>query len=268
MADYNTLRLTQDSRGVLTIELNRPEKRNAFNGEVIRELTTVFENEALAPEARVILLKGSGKVFCAGGDLNWMKESVDLSYEENLKDTRALTRLFSLMNEIPRPLVGLIQGAAIGGGVGMVSVCDLAIATQDSVFGLSEVRLGLIPACIGPFVVSKIGASHARGLFMIGERFGAERAKEVGLIHEVVDDVAGLEKAAERIVNNILLCAPSAMAFAKKLVLDLSWPEKRAQCKDPYEYASEMLARIRVSQEGQEGVRAFLGKRNPSWQKE
>ena len=265
MAKYETIDVTHDDRGILGIRLSRPEKRNAFNAEMIQELTQVLLNEASESDVRTVVLSGDGKVFCAGGDLNWMKKSVDLTYEENLQDTRDLTEMFALFNELPKPVVGLVHGAAIGGAVGLVSVCDLVLCVKGTIFGLSEVRLGLIPACIGPFVVSKIGASHARGLFMIGERFDAQRAYEVGLVHKIVSDEKSLKTEADILIDNILACAPSAMAHAKKLVLDLSWPERRAEVENCYEYVAEVLAQLRVSVEGQEGVRAFLEKRKPSW---
>ena len=191
--------------GVLHIQLTRPEIRNAFNDVMIDELTRVFQGEALKPEARAIVLRGAGNVFCAGGDLNWMKRSIDLSLEENLKDTRKLTRMFQLMNECPKPIIGLIHGAAIGGGVGLVSVCDIAIASVETQFSLSEVRLGIVPACIGPFVVAKIGASQARGLFMSAERFLAPRAREIGLVHETVAEPEELDTTLERVAGQ---CSP------------------------------------------------------------
>jgi methylglutaconyl-CoA hydratase len=262
---YQTLQTALDQRGVLTVTLNRPEVRNAFNDTVIAELTQVFSHDALQPTARAIVLRGEGPVFCAGGDLNWMRKAIDADYSENIKDTRALAQLFSQMNECPKPVIGLIHGAAIGGGVGLVSICDIAIASKETVFSLSEVRLGIVPACIGPFVVAKIGASHARGLFMSAERFNAARAREIGLAHEIVDDPASLAAAGERVLANVLQCGPNAMAVAKRLVLDLSWPERRAQFPDCLEYVAKTLADLRISDEGQEGVRAFLEKRKPSW---
>lgn len=265
MTTYQCLTAVRDSRGVLTVQLNRPEIRNAFNDVMIDELTRVFEGEARSAEVRAIVLRGEGGVFCAGGDLNWMKRSIDLSLEDNLKDTRKLTRMFRLMNECQKPLIGLVQGAAIGGGVGLVSVCDIAIASSETQFSLSEVRLGIVPACIGPFVVAKIGASQARGLFMSAERFLASRAREIGLVHEVVEKPEGLDKALERVLSNVLQCGQNAMAAAKKLILDLSWPERREAVGDPYDYVSRLLAELRVSPEGQEGLRAFLEKRKPSW---
>ena len=260
-----TLQIQVDPRGVATLTLNRPDVRNAFNEVVIRDLTEWFAHEATKPKVRLIVLRGAGKVFCAGGDLNWMKRSIEVSREENLRDTRELAQLFKLMNECPKPLIGAIQGAAIGGGVGLVSVCDIAVASAETVFSLSEVRLGIVPACIGPFVIAKIGASQARGLFMSAERFTAARAREIGLVHEVVASPEDLGAAIERYVDNMLQCGPNAMAVAKKLVLDLSWPERRAQHPDPIEYVAQALADVRVTPEGQEGVKAFLEKRKPSW---
>lgn len=263
--DFRTLIVDQDPRGVLYVALNRPQVRNAFNSEVIEDLLNVFKTEALRSEVRMIVLRGSGSIFCAGGDLNWMKKSIEYSYEENLAETRQLTHLFATLNECPKPVIGSIHGAAIGGGVGLVSICDIAIATEETQFSLSEVRLGIIPACIGPFVIEKIGSSHARALFMSAERFNAKRALEIGLIHEVVQDVASLESATERLVKNSLNCGPRAMSAAKNLILNLSIPERRSNLPNCLEYSSKMLAELRVSPEGQEGIRAFLEKRSPAW---
>jgi methylglutaconyl-CoA hydratase len=262
---YKTLKVSTDTRGILTIALNRPEVRNAFNEVVIDELTKVFSAEAIGPEIRAVVLSGEGPVFCAGGDLNWMKKAVDFDYSQNIKDTRTLARMFQALNECPKPVIGAIHGAAIGGGVGLVSICDVAIATQDTQFSLSEVRLGIVPACIGPFVVAKIGASNARGLFMSAERFLGAKAKEISLIHEVVSDLEALNKAVERVLGNILQCGPNALQVAKQVVLNLTWPERRAKLTDPLEYVAKTLSDLRISPEGQEGVRAFLDKRKPSW---
>lgn len=263
--NYDTLKTSFDPRGVLTVSLNRPDIRNAFNEVMIEDLSKVFRTEVSAPEVRAVVLRGDGPTFCAGGDLNWMGKSVDLTYDENVKDAKALTQMFALMNECPKPLIGVVHGAAIGGGVGLVSVCDIVVAAADTQFSLSEVRLGIVPACIGPFVVAKIGASQARRLFVSADRFQAKLACEIGLVHEVVDDAASLDPALERILNNILQCGPNAIAIAKRLVLDLSWPERRSRLSDAYEYVAKTLAELRVSVEGQEGVRAFLEKRKPNW---
>ncbi|HTL11496.1 MAG TPA: enoyl-CoA hydratase-related protein [Bdellovibrionota bacterium] len=266
MASYQTLQVTRTGP-VLTVALNRPDVRNAFNDVVIDELDAVFGKDALDPAVRAVVLKGNGPVFCAGGDLNWMKKAVGFSYDENLRDTRTLAKMFDRVNAFPKPLVGLVHGAAIGGAVGLVSVCDIVIASSETLFSLSEVRLGIVPACIGPFVVAKIGASHARALFLSADRVPAARAKEIGLVHEVVASPAELEAAGKRVIENIVQCGPGALATAKKLVLDLSWPERRMKQPDCLEYVAKMLADIRVSEEGQEGVKAFLEKRKPSWLK-
>jgi methylglutaconyl-CoA hydratase len=262
---YQTLALKLDPRGVLTVSLNRPEVRNAFNETLISELAEVFGRRVLENDVRLVVFTGEGTVFSAGGDLNWMKKSVELSFAGNLDDTQRLTSMFKTMNECPKPVVGAIHGAAIGGGVGLTAICDIAIATRDTLFSLSEVRLGIVPACIGPFVISKIGASHARALFMSAERFHAARAKDVGLIHGVVEDRVALDVEIERIVSNMLQCGPNAMAAAKKLVLDLSWSERREGLGDALDYVARMLAELRVSPEGQEGLKAFLDKRKPNW---
>jgi methylglutaconyl-CoA hydratase len=262
---FQTLQVARDSRGVLTVSLNRPDVRNAFNDVVMDELAEAFGKLALEAATRAVVLKGEGPAFCAGGDLNWMKKAVDFDFAANLHDTRKLAKMFALLNECPKPVIGLVHGAAIGGGVGLVSICDIVIASTETQFSLSEVRLGIVPACIGPFVLAKIGASHARGLFMSAERFTAEKAKAIGLVHEVVADAAALQAACERVLGNVLQCGPNAMAVAKKLVLDLSWPEKRAEHPDCLEYVADTLAHLRISAEGQEGVKAFLEKRKPNW---
>jgi len=262
---YETLKVARDSRGVLTVSLNRPSVRNAFNEVVIAELAKVFSGEALASETRAVVLRGEGSVFCAGGDLNWMKKAIDFDYAENIKDTRMLAHMFATLNECPKPVIGIVQGAAIGGGVGLVSVCDIVVASAETQFSLSEVRLGVVPACIGPFVIAKIGASHARGLFMSAERFDASKALSIGLIHQTVAAPEALAAAGEALIANILQCGPNAMAVAKRLVLDLSWPERRSQHPDTLEYVAKTLSDLRVTPEALEGVRAFLEKRKPSW---
>jgi methylglutaconyl-CoA hydratase len=239
--------------------------RNAFNEEMIDELDRVFRSEALQPEIRVIVMKGAGAVFCAGGDLNWMKKSVDHTHDENLRDTRKLTQMFKAMNECALPVIGLVQGAAIGGGVGLVSVCDIVLTNSLAEFSLSEVRLGIVPSCIGPFVISKIGSSYARALFISAQRFKADRAKEIGLVHQVVPTTEDLEPALEELLKGLLQCGPQAIQVAKKLVLDLSWPERRSHIADCYEFVAKLLADLRITPEGQEGVRAFLEKRKPNW---
>ncbi len=262
---YQTLEVKILAEGLLAIALNRPDIRNAFNEVMIDELARVFRSEALDPSVRAVILRGNGGVFCAGGDLNWMRRSIELSLEDNLKDTLTLTNMFAILNEFPKPVVGVIEGAAIGGGVGLVSICDIVLAEKNTVFSLSEVRLGVVPACIGPFVTAKIGASHARALFVSAERFKAQKAKEIGLVHEVFESMAELESHLASLGKNLLECAPTALSVAKRLVLDLTWPERRARMPDCIEYVSRTLAELRVGPEAQEGISAFLTKRKPSW---
>lgn len=269
-----TIALDRSVPQVLRVRLNRPQVRNAFDETMIDELTRVFGKnpnafgEAFQDKAtRLIVLSGEGPTFCAGGDLRWMQRSVDWSLKKNLDDTHKLSKLFDAMNTCPLPVIAAVHGAAIGGGVGLVSVCDVVLATRETEFSLSEVRLGIIPACIGPFVVAKVGASHARSLFVSAERFKAARAFEIGLIHEVVADQTALEARLQERVAKMLECGPMAIQQAKRLVLDLSWPERRARLKDSLKHVASVLAKIRISPEGQEGVRAFLEKRAPAWLK-
>lgn len=263
---FETIKLHRPRAHVLRVALHRPNVKNAFNDKMIDELIRVFSHEALDPEIRVLELTSEEGAFCAGGDLSWMRKSIELTEAENLEETRKLTSLFRFMNECPKPMVGVVRGAAIGGGVGLVSVCDYVLAETGTVFSLSEVRLGIIPACIGPFVVNKIGVSSARALFISAERFMADRALSVGLIHEVCPGDAALRSRADALIENMLRAGPVAMMEAKQLVLTLGWPETRASLADPYETVASQLARLRVSPEGQEGLRAFLEKRPPSWQ--
>jgi len=262
---YQTLAVSHDDHGCLTVELNRPDIRNAFNPQMIQELSDVFHKEASESQVKMVLLRGKGKVFCAGGDLNWMKKSIDYNLDQNLEDTLKLSEMFQFLNEFPKPVIGCVHGAAIGGGVGLVSVCDIVFAHEKTVFSLAEVRLGVVPACIGPFVIAKVGASHARRLFVGAERFDAVKAKEIGLVHEVLSSETDLNEKINQLILGLSQCGPNAVAVAKRLVLDLSWPEKRTQMEDPIRYVSETLASVRVSPEGQEGVKAFLEKRKPSW---
>src|ERR1051325_9822899 len=185
MSGYKTL-LVEEAGGVLSVTLNRPEVHNAFNDELIAEAIDLFGGEAVRG-ARAVVLRGTGPNFCAGADLNWMSRMVNYSRDENVRDSALLAKMYALIDECPLPVIGRIQGAAIGGGVGLVAVCDVAIAAKDCKFGLSEVKLGILPAVISPYVIGKIGRSHARALFLTGERFDVERALRIGLVHRVVD---------------------------------------------------------------------------------
>lgn len=256
-----TLKTNLSDKGVYTVELNRPDVRNAFNDQLILDLQKTFDGIETNSSVRVVVLKGAGPVFCAGGDLKWMQESVNLDAEKNLQDTRKLARMFATLNTCSKPVVGLVHGAVIGGGVGLTSICDYVIASKETVFSLAEVRLGIIPACIGPFVLAKIGESHARAYFMSAERFGAERAQQIGLVHELAESPEAMHLACDRITKNLLQCGPNAMAAAKRLVGEL----KTKKQDEALEFVARCLAELRVTPEGQEGLKAFLEKRKPNW---
>lgn len=247
---------------VLEIRLFRPQVRNAFNPEMIRELTEILLGAREDKELRAISLSGQGGVFCSGGDLNWMKQTLEYTPEENLEDAQALYRLFELLDTSRVPVVCSVEGFALGGGVGLVSVSDYAIAKRDAQFSLSEVRVGLIPACIGPFVLRKIGESQARALFLSGDRFDAEQAQRIGLIHEVAADSDMLDAARRRVLENICRASPQAVAAAKEFIRRLT----RMPAAGHGDLAARTLADLRVTPEAQEGLRAFLEKRQPSWQ--
>jgi len=259
MAAYNTL-LVELSDGILNVSLNRPEVHNAFNDELIAEAIDLFSN--IDPDAaRAIVLKGSGKTFCAGADLNWMSRMVSYTRDENVRDSSLLAKMFALMNECPLPIVGRIQGAAIGGGVGLAAVCDVAVAMSDAKFGLSEVKLGILPAVISPYVIAKIGETHARALFLTGERFEAERAMRIGLVHRVVDTLEQLDAAVYETVTQLKTSGPEAVRECKKLIAHVATHPPI----DAIPYTIEAIAARRVSEEGQEGMKAFLEKRLASW---
>jgi len=256
---YNTL-FVELTDGVLNVSLNRPEVHNAFNDELIAEAIDLFSNLD-TNAARAIVLKGSGKTFCAGADLHWMSRMVAYSRDENVRDSSLLAKMFALMNECPLPVVGRIQGAAIGGGVGLAAVCDVAVAMSDAKFGLSEVKLGIVPAIISPYVIAKIGETHARALFLTGERFEAERAMRIGLVHRVVDTIEQLDAAVYETVTQLRTSGPEAVAACKKLIAHVAAHEP----VDAIPYTIETIAERRVSDEGQEGMKAFLEKRLASW---
>jgi methylglutaconyl-CoA hydratase len=255
---YETLRV-EERNSTLWVELNRPEVRNAFNPKMIEELTSI--PQLINREVRAVVLSGAGKSFCAGADLNWMKQSLNLNREQNLEDAQRLADMLLALDRLPVPMVGMIHGGALGGGVGLVSVCDYAIAVSDTQFSFSEVRLGIVPACIAPFVIRKIGAGNARALFTTAERFDANKAYDIGLIHSVVSNHDELTKLATKKAEEIRECSPNALRTAKKLIFDLVTTDDRKQLQ----MVAEILAEVRVSEEGQEGVRAFLEKRRPAW---
>ena len=257
---YQTLQVDL-SDGVLNVTLDRPEVHNAFNDQLIAEAIDLFSNID-TNAARVIVLKGTGRNFCAGADLNWMSRMVSYTRDENIRDSALLAKMFALMNECPLPVVGRSQGAAIGGGVGLVAVCDVAITTSTTQFGLSEVKLGILPAVISPYVIAKIGQTHARALFLTGERFDAERALRIGLVHRVVEnDPAQLDAAIYETVTQLKTSGPEAVRECKKLIAHVASHEDA----DAIPYTIDAIATRRVSEEGQAGMQAFLEKKLAPW---
>ena len=234
---------------VLRVTLAKPERRNAFDAELIAELTEAFHDVG---DARAVVLAGEGPSFCAGADVEWQRSSIDLSYEENVEDSRRLYRMLESIYRCPAPVVARVQGFALGGGSGLAACADIAVAGEDAVFGFSEVRLGIIPAAISPWVLAKIGPAAARRYFLTGERFDAATALRIGLVDEIAADLDG---AVERVVADVVAGGPVAVREAKRLVLEPA---------DEDDAVARAAAR-RTSDEGQEGLRAFLEKRPPAW---
>jgi methylglutaconyl-CoA hydratase len=257
--EYTTLKYQKDGP-IGRVSFCRPKIHNAFNGAVIGEMSHLFGELAKDDDLRVVVLTGEGKSFCAGADLNWMREVINQSFEENLSESNALADLFYQIYTFKRPVVGRINGAAIGGGTGFVAVCDIAIAARSAKFSFSEVKIGVVPACIGPYVIKKMGEGKARELFITGERMTADRAFEVGLVNKVVDDEL-LDAEVEGLIGSILSSGPEAVAMAKRLVSEV--PLMSSDQFKPF--TAEMIAKLRISDEGQEGMDAFLNKRKPNW---
>ena len=244
------LRVEQDGP-LLRVTLARPDRRNAFDASLIRELTEAFADVG---DVRAVVLAGEGASFCAGADVEWQRASIDLTYDQNVEDALRLYRMLEAIDSCPAPVVVRVHGYALGGGSGLVACADVALAADDAVFGFSEVKLGIIPAVISPFVLAKIGAS-ARRYFLTGERFDAETALRIGLVHEVTGD---LDAAVDRVVGEILTAGPEAVRAVKRLVRERPRGDELAH----------IAARRRTSDEGQEGLRAFLEKRTPAWRSE
>lgn len=247
---------------VVKVALNRPENHNAFNPQMVAELTAFFNGVTADTPMRVIVLTGKGRSFCAGADLAFMRAAADFTYAENVADGQAIFDLMQAVDSCPRPVIGRINGAAIGGGAGLVSCCDNVVAVGRAKFGFSEARLGIAPAVISPFVVSKIGASHARALFLSGERFDAAHARHIGLVHHLATDETELDALVAQRVHEYLQAAPGAQAAAKKLIEQVAGQSKTTMRA----YTSELIAQRRASAEGREGMSAFLEKRHPFWQ--
>ena len=245
----NALRVERDG-DLLRVTMARADRRNAFDAELISELTMAFGD--VGDEVVAVVLAGEGKSFSAGADVDWMRSSIELSYEENIADARRLRMMLETIDSCPAPVLARVQGHALGGGCGLVACSDIAVAAHDAVFAFSEVKLGIIPAVISPFALAKIGASAARRYFLTGERFDSATALRIGLVHEIVED---LDAAVELLLAELRSAGPEAARHAKKLVLER--PDGLG--------TERRIAQRRTSDEGQEGLRAFLEKRDPSW---
>lgn len=242
------------------VNLNRPDVRNAFNEDVIAELTAWAGQTAADRAVRVVVLGGEGKVFCAGADLTWMSKMVGYSHEENVRDAMTMARMFNALDTLPVPIVGRLHGAALGGGSGLAAICDIAVADEQCLFGFTEVKLGIMPAVISPYALAKIGRSAARELFLTGMRFSAQRAKEIGLVHAVVP-AAQLDHAVATYVTELLGAGPEGIAATKALIPQV-WGRTAA---DAMQVTAGNIAARRVSAEGQDGMKAFLEKRKATW---
>lgn len=264
MTDFSTIQLEKDPRGFATLWLNRADKHNAFNAEMIRELILALDAVMADKSLRFLLLRGRGKHFSAGADLAWMQHAATLDYNANLADSRELAELMHNLYHLKIPTLAVVQGAAFGGALGLISCCDMAIGANDAQLCLSEVRIGLAPAVISPFVVQAIGERAARRYALTAERFSGERAQELGLFAECYAADA-LEQAVEDWVSTLLLNSPQAMLASKDLLKEVGSGVLTPALR---RYTENAIARIRVSAEGQEGLRAFLDKRKPAWQEQ
>jgi methylglutaconyl-CoA hydratase len=253
--------LLSERRGTVEeLTLNRPDVRNAFNEEVIAELTDWARGAAADASLRVVVLRGAGKVFSAGADASWMAKMVGYSHAENVADATRMAEMFYALDTLPAAMVGRIHGAALGGGAGLAAICDIAVAEEHALFGFTETKLGILPAVISPYVLPKIGPSPARELFLTGMRFSAVRAREIGLVHAVVP-TADLDAVVAGYVQELLSASPTGIAAAKALIPQV-WGRT---AHEAMAITSRAIASQRVSPEGQEGLRAFLEKRKPRW---
>jgi methylglutaconyl-CoA hydratase len=259
------LRVEREGKGgaVVRVVLDRPEVHNAFDAELIDALRRTFERlgEEPATRLRVVVLMGEGPSFCAGADVRWMRASLDLSVEQNEADAMTLAEMLEAIDRCPVPVIARVHGAALGGGMGLCAVSDLVIAEAGAKFGFTETRLGILPAVISPFVIAKIGETHARALFPGGKRFDATRALRIGLVHEVVEGIDGLDRAVAGAVHDLLAAGPTAVRAAKAVVREVrGLPHQSTRW-----HTARLIATQRTGAEGQEGLRAFLEKRQPGW---
>ncbi|MFW6124137.1 MAG: enoyl-CoA hydratase/isomerase family protein [Acidobacteriota bacterium] len=256
---YKTIIFNKENQ-VAKIILNRPKVHNAFNSTMISEMLDVLKRIKNDSSIRVIVLTGKGKSFCAGADLNWMREIIKYSYDQNLEESLEIAELLYTLYSVPKPTIAQVNGSAIGGGVGFLSACDIVLAAAPAKFGLSEVKIGLIPAAISPYVVRRIGESKAREYFLTGERITAEKAEKLGLVNHVCSP-QNLEKETQSSTARLLSSGPNAIANCKELLFKIP----QISLTEAKEFTARMIANLRISDEGQEGMAAFLEKRKPDW---
>jgi methylglutaconyl-CoA hydratase len=260
MIEYKTIEPVF-SHGVLTIWLNRPELHNAFNETMLRELTACFET--LDEETLCVVLRGRGRSFCAGVDLNWMKAVSQNSYEQNYSESLLLSKCFLSIYTCPRPTVAVVHGVALGGANGLLSACDLAYCTDDATFSLSEVKIGIVPACISPYVIKRVGEYGARELMITGRRINGKEAEHFRLVNKSVP-AEKMDETLDGVLALLRTSGPKAMSHCKTLIHDVA---NKLSLMEAYDYTARMIAEIRASEEGQEGMNAFLEKRKPNWVK-
>lgn len=259
---YTTFRL-ENKGPVAYVTLDRPPVKNAFDDVLINEMTDALGVIARDANVRVMVLTGAGDVFSAGADLNWMRKVARYTFEENLQDAMVFARMLEALYRLPKPTIARVNGACMGGGVGLVSACDIGVAVGDAKFALREILLGIAPATISPYVLRKIGETHAHDYFLTGRVFDAQRAREIGLINEAVD-ITDLDLTVDRWVERFLKAGPTAVAVTKQLINRVAWsPIEQVQ-----EYTARTIAGLRGSDEGQEGFAAFFEKRKPKWDPE
>jgi methylglutaconyl-CoA hydratase len=268
MSDDTGVRVSKEA-GIARVTLCRPGKRNAFDDKLIDALFAVFADLAQDADVRAVILEGEGKVFSAGADLEWMKRMVTADRQSNIDDAMKLADLFELIHVLPKAVIAKVQGAALGGGAGLVAAADIAVVAEGTKLGFTEARLGILPAVISPYVILKIGAGQARRWFVTGQRMDAQEALRIGLVHQVVP-AADLDQAAQAMAFEVLQCGPRAVGLSKELVEEVTGGLALALAsEDGFEavkhYTAQQIAEARVSEEGQEGLRAFLDKRKPRW---
>ncbi|MCU0645798.1 MAG: enoyl-CoA hydratase/isomerase family protein [bacterium] len=256
---YKTIKYSVKNK-VAWVTLNRPEIHNAFNETMIGELLELYQTIGNMPDVRVAVITGAGKSFCAGADLNWMGGVIKYSYEQNLNESLQLAELFYTMYSLPKPTIAMVNGAAIGGGAGMVAVNDFVIASDQAKFSFSEVKLGLVPACISPYVIRKVGENRSQELFLSGERMDAQKALQFGFANQVVP-TEELKAAVDKQIDQLMSSGPNALAICK----DLLEKVPQMSLEQAKKYTAEAIAALRVSDEGQEGMQAFFEKRKPKW---